>query len=186
MQTPKHRSGVVRNPEAGFSLVEMLIAALVLLVGLTAGMVLIVTAMANNNRSKMDSTATILSQMTIETIAAVPANATTTMSIVDCNPSSGSASHTIYTTGSSGGAGAPLTSGGSIDFTQATVTGYSMTYYSCQASTGDRQALYDVRWNIKTLSTNTKLVTVAAMQTGTNTHANFLAVPVSLKMIVGL
>jgi len=186
MQTPKLRIGAWRNLEAGFSLVEMLIAALVLLVGLTAGMVLIVTAMANNNRSKMDSTATILSQTTIETIAAVPANATTNMTIVDCNPSSGSASHTIYTTGSSGGAGAPLTSGGSIDFTQSTVTGYSMTYYSCQASTGDRQALYDVRWNIKTLSTNAKLVTVAAVQTGAITHANFLAVPVSLKMIVGL
>jgi prepilin-type N-terminal cleavage/methylation domain-containing protein len=186
MQSPKNRSGAVPNSEAGFSLVEMLIAAVVLLVGLTAGMLLILTAMANNNRSKMDSTATILSQMTIEMIAAVPANATTNMTVVDCNPTSGSASHTVYTTGSSGGAGAPLTSGGSIDFTQATVTGYSMTYYGCQASTGDRQALYDVRWNIKTLSVNAKLVTVAAVQTGTNTHANFLAVPVSLKMIVGL
>jgi Tfp pilus assembly protein PilV len=186
MQTSKHGNGAVRNPGAGFSLVEMLIAALVLLVGLTAGMLLILTAMANNNRSKMDSTATILSQMTIEMIAAVPANATTNMTVVDCNPNSGSASHTIYTTGSSGGAGAPLTSGGSIDFTQSTVTGYSMTYYSCQASTGDRQALYDVRWNLKTLSANAKLVTVAAMQTGTITNANFLAIPVSLKMIVGL
>jgi Tfp pilus assembly protein PilV len=185
MPTPKHRNGGVRNPEAGFSLVEMVLASLVLLVGLTAGMLLILTAMANNNRSKMDSTATILSQMTIEMIAAVPANATTNMTVVDCNPNSGSASHTIYTTGSSGGAGAPLTSGGSIDFTQSTVTSYSMTYYSCQASTGDRQALYDVRWNIKTLSSNAKLVTVAAMQSGAITHANFLAVPVSLKMIVG-
>jgi prepilin-type N-terminal cleavage/methylation domain-containing protein len=186
MQSPNYRSGAVPNSEAGFSLVEMLIAAVVLLVGLTAGMLLILTAMANNNRSKMDSTATILSQMTIEMIAAVPANATTNMTVVDCNPNSGSASHTVYTTGSSGGAGAPLTNGGSIDFTQSTATGYAMTYYSCQASTGDRQALYDVRWNIKTLSVNAKLVTVAAVQTGTNTHANFLAVPVSLKLIVGL
>jgi hypothetical protein len=148
-------------------------------------MALIITAMANDNRSKNDSSATIVSQMTIETIAAVTANATTSMTIVDCNPTTSSASHTISTTGSSAGAGAPLTSG-VIDFSQATVTGYGMTYYGCQASTGDRQTTYDVRWNIKTLTTNTKLVTVAAKPIVGSTHANFIAVPVTLKMIVGV
>jgi prepilin-type N-terminal cleavage/methylation domain-containing protein len=185
MKATEHRNRADRNPESGFTLVEMLIAALVLLVGLTAGMALIISAMANNNRSKMDSTATILSQMTIEMISSVPANLTSSVTVVDCNPNSSSASHTLYSTGSGGGSGAPL-SGGAIDFTQSAVTGYSMTYYSCQASTGDRQALYDVRWNIKTLSVNAKLVTVAARSTGGDTRANFLAIPVSLKMIVGL
>jgi Tfp pilus assembly protein PilV len=161
MQRLRHANGAVRNPEAGFTLVEMVIAAFVLLVGLTAGMLLIVTAIANDNRSKMDSSATILSQMTVEMIATVPANAASNVTIVDCNPSSGSASHTIFTSGAGGGAGAPL-SGGAIDFTQSSVTGFSMMYYGCQASTGDRQTLYDVRWNIKTLSPDAKLVTVAA------------------------
>jgi prepilin-type N-terminal cleavage/methylation domain-containing protein len=173
------------NPESGFTLVEMVIAALILLVGMTAGMALIIMAMANDNRSKNDSSATILSQMTIETIAAVPANATTSMTLVDCNPTSSSASHSINTTGSSGGAGAPLT-GGIIDFSQATVTGYAMTYYACQASTGDRQTLYDVRWNIQTLSPDAKLVTVAAKPIASSSNSNFLAVPVTLKMTVGL
>jgi Tfp pilus assembly protein PilV len=165
--------------------VETVIAAVILLVGLTAGMALIITAMANDSRSKNDSSSTILSQMTIETIAAVPANATTSMTVVDCNPTTSSASHTINTTGSSGGSGATLT-GGVIDFSQATVGGYAMTYYGCQASSGDRQVTYDVRWNIKTLTTNTKLVTVAAKPVVGSTHANFIAVPVTLKMIVGL
>ncbi len=181
----KHRNGAVRHPEGGFTLVEMLIAALILLVGLPAGMMLILTAMANDNRSKMDSSATILSQLTMEMIASVPANAATNMTVIDCNPSSSSASHTVYTSGSGSGSGAPL-SGGVIDFTQATVTGYSMMYYGCQASTGDRQTLYDVRWNIRSLTPDAKLVTVAAKPTGTDTHANFLAAPVSLKTILGL
>src|ERR1700730_10724756 len=170
MHILKREHGAVRNPDAGFTLVEMVIAALILLVGLTAGMALIITAMANNTRSKNDSSATILSQMTIETIAAVPANATTSMTVVDCNPTISSASHTINTTGSSSGSGAPLT-GGIIDFTQSAVSGYAMTYYGCQASTGDRQLTYDVRWNIKTLSSNAKLVTVAAKPIGGNTGA---------------
>jgi hypothetical protein len=149
-------------------------------------MTLIITAMANDNRSKNDSTATILSQMTMEAISTVTASATTPVNIVDCNPTTSSASHTVSTTGSNGGSGAPLTAGGAIDFSQATVNNYSMTYYGCQASTADRQLLYDVRWNIKTLSSDAKLVTVAAKPASGNTHANFLAVPVTLKMIVGL
>ena len=123
--------------------------------------------------------------MTIEAIAAVPANTTTSMTIVDCNPTTSAASHTISTTGSAGGAGAPLT-GGIIDFSQATVSGYAMTYFGCEASTGDRQTTYDVRWTIKTLSANTKLVTVAAKPIVGSTHANYIAVPVTLNMIVGL
>jgi prepilin-type N-terminal cleavage/methylation domain-containing protein len=187
MRTFKNKQGnrAVWNPQAGFTLIEMVMAAAILLVGLTAGIALIITAMANDNRSKNDTSATVLAQLTIETIAAVPANATTSMTIIDCNPTTSSASHTISTTGSSTGAGAPLTTG-IIDFSQSAVSGYSMTYYGCQASTGDRQTTYDVRWNIKTLTANTKLVTVAAKPIVGSTNANFISVPVSLKMIVGI
>jgi hypothetical protein len=109
------------------------------------------------------------------------------VTITDCNPTSSSASHSISTTGSTTGAGAPLTSGGQIDFTAATVSGYSMTFYSCQASTGDRQTLYDVRWNIKTIGSNTKLVTVSARGSDwSNDAARFVAVPLTLKTLVGL
>jgi len=186
VQAFKHGESAVRHPQAGFTLIEMLIATLVLVVGLMGGMALIITAMANDNRSKMDSSATVLSQMTMEMIASVPANSSSSVTIIDCNPTSSSASHTVSTAASTSGAGAPLTSGGAIDFTQSTVSGYSMSYYACQASTGDRQATYDVRWNVKTLSSNAKLVVVAAREVGGNTHANFFAVPVSLRMIVGL
>jgi prepilin-type N-terminal cleavage/methylation domain-containing protein len=187
MRTFKHirENAANGNPEAGFTLIEMLMAAAILAVGMMAGMALIITAMANDSRSKNDTSATVLAQMTIETIAAVSANATTSMTIVDCNPTTSSASHSISTTGSVSGSGAPL-SGGLIDFTQATVSNYSMTYYGCQASTSDRQKTYDVRWNIKTLSTNTKLVTVAAKSIGGNTGGNYFTVPVTLRMIVGL
>jgi len=61
-----------------------------------------------------------------------------------------------------------------------------MQYYGCQASTGDRQAIYDVRWNIKTISPSAKLVTVSAQAANVSPGGNFFAKPVSLKMIVGL
>jgi Tfp pilus assembly protein PilV len=184
------RIGVGRA--AGFSLLELMIAGLLLTTGLLGGMVLILTAVANDSRDKNDSSATVISQMMMEMIASVPANSTATSSpsssvtITDCNPTSSSASHTLNTLGSNGGAGAPLTSGGAIDYTQATVSGYSMTYYACQASTSDRQIQYDVRWYVKTLSADAKLVVVASKPIAGSQHANMLAIPVSLRMIVGL
>jgi len=184
-----------RSCEAGSSLVELAIAGFVLTIGMLGGMVLITTAIANNGRSKTDSTATLLSQMTLERIASVPANARATstpssnVTIIDCNPTVASASHTVNTLGAGGtGAGAPLTAAGNIDFTATQVTGYSMMYYNCQASTGDRQAIYDVRWNVKTISANAKLVTVSAQLSGASgvNDPNRFAPPLSLKMIVGL
>ena len=170
------------HDERGLSLLELMFASLVMVIGLMGGMVLITTTIANNNRSKWDSTATLLSQMTLEKIASVPANATGALTITDCNPSPSAASHSL----SVGAGGAPLSSNGDIDFSAATVTGYSMQYYNCQASTGERQMIYDVRWNIKTISPNAKLVTVSTQIAGNvNRGGNFFVRPVSLKMIVG-
>lgn len=176
----------MQGREAGFTLIEMLIATFVLSAGLMGGMALLVTAIANNSRSKIDSAATVLSQMTTEVISSVTASSSSSVSVVDCNPNSSSASHSLSTAATTSGAGAPLTSSGAIDFSQAAVSGYSMIYYSCQASTGDRQVSYDVRWNVKKLSANAKLVVVAARQVGVNKHGNYFAVPVSLRVIVGL
>jgi len=192
--SPQSQTQQLEKSQAGFSLLELMIAALVMVVGLTGGLLLIMTAVANNSRDKMDSTGTVLAQTTLEMIASVPANATASstpssnVTVVDCNPTSTSASHTVNTLGSNTGAGAPLTSGGAIDFSQAAVSGYSMSYYACQASTGDRQTIYDVRWNVKTLSADAKLVTVAAQRSSADTSGNPIAfqVPVSIKMIVGL
>lgn len=187
--------GNIRNKhdERGLSLLELMFACLVLVSGLLGAMILITTTIANNSRSKWDSTATLLSQMTLETIGSVPANATasstpsTNLTITDCNPSSSAAAHSVNALGGTGsGAGAPLLSNGDIDFTAATVTNYSMQYYNCQASTADRQMIYDVRWNIKTISPSAKLVTVSAQAANVNRGGNVFARPISLKMIAGL
>ena len=52
-----------------------------------------------------------------------------------------------------------------------------MSYYACQASTGDRQTIYDVRWNVKKLSPDAKLVTVAAQRISAQTSTNPVALP---------
>ena len=140
-----------RYSSRGFTLLEVLFASVVLTVGLLGLLVMVVTSISTNNRNKLDTNGTLIAQATLEAIASVPGNSTTAVTVVDCNPASSSASHTVSTTGSAGGAGANLNSSGNIDFTEAlgsVPSNYSMQYYACQASTGDRWAIYDVRWNI--------------------------------------
>src|SRR5712664_3305442 len=70
--------------EAGMTLIELLIAMLVLAIGLSGIMAMIVTALASNGRNRTDTTATLLSQMVIEQLANVPATSNTVFTITDC------------------------------------------------------------------------------------------------------
>ena len=121
---------------------------------------------------------------------AQPASAGLTFSLTDCNPA-GAASWTIATAGAaSPGAGANVTaSTGNIDFTQAyssVTANYAMKYVTCGVS--GAQATYDVRWNVQTLTSFTKLITVSARQIGVSTTGNnlpFFSPPITLRTIAG-
>src|SRR5579863_9599368 len=54
-------NGQTQNRQAGFTLLEVMITGVVLTVGLLAVAVLFGTAVGNNGRSRVDSTATMLS-----------------------------------------------------------------------------------------------------------------------------
>src|SRR5258706_59154 len=70
---PNHRSGSTRSRarlgENGMSLLELMIAMAVLAVGLMGSMIMILTAMESNSRSKTDNYATILDQEIMEKFA---------------------------------------------------------------------------------------------------------------------
>src|SRR5215470_2183170 len=59
-----------RNPESGMTLIELMIAAVVLIFGMLSIMGLLMLAIGNNSRSKVDSGATMLSQAVLEQISA--------------------------------------------------------------------------------------------------------------------
>ena len=67
----------LRRAQAGSTLIELMMACLILLVGFTGGLALILISIKNDSRDKTDSTATILSQMVTEMVASVPANSRT-------------------------------------------------------------------------------------------------------------
>lgn len=179
-----------RTRQSGMSLIELMIAMTVLVVGMLALMTLVTTAISSNNRNKLDTTGTMLAQTVLEGIAAQPATAGATFTMSDCNPA-GSTTFTIATAGAaSPGAGANVTaSTGNIDFTQAfsgVTSNYAMQYVTCGVS--GAKSTYDVRWNVRTLTTYTKLITVSARQLGASTTGSnlpFFSPPITLRTIAG-
>jgi len=104
--------------------------------------------------------------------------------VTDC----ASVTSSVTTTGGTGnGQGATLNANGTdVDFTQATVANYAISYTVC--NTNGQQTAYDVRWHITTLPDGAKLVIVAAGHPTiyNKSHAMAYIAPVSLRTIVGM
>lgn len=148
-----------KNP-LGFTLVEMLIATVVVIVGLVAVAQLVPTSVLLNSNNRNDGTALVFAQRQMEAMRALPLSSTTfTDSLgVYCPGGNtcylGDPTQPNLITGSPvviNGAGAPI-----IDFTAAQVPGYSFTYTD---PNDPFNAPYDVRWAVITVTSAPLVVT---------------------------
>lgn len=186
MRRPHNR----RRPQRGSSLIEMMIALVVLAVGLIGSMAVVAVAIGGNYRARNDSASAALAEMVAEKISAVPVcavgcGAAATVNLTDC---AGNV-HTINVSGTNAGSGANLNSNGNIDYTQgsgAVTAGYQMQYAVCGVKTG-AQANYDVRWNVKTLPSNDEaFVVVGAQMVNSNKDNSTISAPaVNIRTIAG-
>jgi Tfp pilus assembly protein PilV len=162
-----------RNPQLGMTVIELLIAVVVLVVGLLAVIGLFATAIGSNGRSRIDTTATMVSQSVIEQITAVLARGGPAM-IQDCQG-------TTWNIGTDPG-GAAL-NGSGIDFTESSPPSeYSANFAVCN---GTATATYDVRWHITNVSNQTSLVTVAARPRNMQNGRFTFSLPVTFRTYVG-
>lgn len=179
-----------RKTDRGTTLIELMIAMVVLAIGLGAITILLTGAMASNNKSSRDMTATLLAQMVLEQISAQHVfSSYTTITITDC---AGNTLTIATTPGPAGtGNGATLKSDGTIDFTQSYSTllasNYAMQYVDCSSS-GGTQTTYEVRWNVMAVSSNTtsRLITTGARVLPSSTSllgGPIFAFPVTLRGI---
>ncbi len=140
--------------QRGFTLIEMLIATTILLVGLVAVAQLVPTSVMMNSNNRNDGTALVFAQRQMEALRSQPLSATTF---------SDSTGATCYPAGDPCNLGDPGQPGvlvGSpvatnttlIDFAAAQVPGYNFTYTD---PNDPFSASYDVRWAVVTL-TNTQ------------------------------
>ena len=172
-----------RNSQSGVSMIEVLMAGAILTICSIGMIALISTAIATNNRNKVDSTTTMLAGAIIEQVNSTLVGSETA-SLTDC-------AGTVWTINTAPG-GASL-SGSSVDFAETSPPAeYYMNYVvnSPCTSTGVRQAVYDVRWNVSIVGapstpTNTYMITVGArMQDGGQGNL-FSALPVTLRVMTG-
>jgi prepilin-type N-terminal cleavage/methylation domain-containing protein len=174
--------------ERGMTLIELMVAMVVLAIGLGGVTTLLVTAIASNNRNSRDTTATLLAQMVIEQISAQHPYASLPITVTDCTGALKTIDSNPGAVGT--GTGANLTANGTIDFTQAfssVTANYAMQYVDCSVA-GGIQTTYDVRWNVMSVSTNasSRLITAAArpMASTVNQLGGFyFALPVNLRSI---
>lgn len=204
MRTDMESRAYARRSQAGMSLVELMIAMLVLAIGLAGVLLMITAGIASNNRNKHDTTGTTVSQMVLEQIISRPATTSPIVQLQDCRPAAqgGPQTHNINTAGAApvNGAGAPLLAAGQAAFNErdidwtvnaaAVPAGYSMMYFTC--GTFGREATYEVRWNVINVPPQgggpviTKLVTVSSRKSGATTaDIRTFAPPVTLRSLSG-
>jgi Tfp pilus assembly protein PilW len=166
--------------QGGTSLVELMIACLVLIVGVAGCAALIPLAIGTNFRNRQQSNSTVIAQMVMEKVLSVPAGTNPVLAITDCT----NTANNVNTAGSAGaGSGAPLLASGDVNFNVAAPPGYGMLYTTC--GTAGRQFVYDVRWNIQTPSTYVKLITVSAKLRGAGNDLKYFSFPVTIRSMAG-
>jgi type II secretory pathway pseudopilin PulG len=185
---PKAEKQNVRNRESGITLIETMMAGTVLLIGSLAMITLIIGSIATNNRNKMDSTQAMLATSILEQINSTFIGQGTS-TLVDCASNTWTVNTGMPNTGS---AGASLTGGGNIDFTQTSPpSGYFMNYVvntPCSTS-GSLEGVYDVRWHVDVVGgvgvTNTYMLTVGAKLKNHGEGNQLFSTPVTLRVMSG-
>lgn len=172
-----------RRTDGGFTLVEMLIATLVVVIGLVAVAQLVPTSMMMNANNRSDGTALVIAQKQLEALRAVPlsTNSFTDPLGVTCPPATTCFVGDPNQPGVLVGSPVQLFNNSPvIDYAQAPVAGYSYTYTDPNDPSG---AMNDVRWAVVTLvngTVNSRRIVVGAFRRGMKTPTY----PVSLDTMV--
>jgi len=183
MMSMKKYSPFKNNAQHGMTLIEVMIAMVVITIGMSAVLSLMMYTLSSNNRNRQDVNAATIAILFLRHASTVPAFQNLTVTVTDCQGTS----FNINTTANSVTTpGPPLLSSGKIDFTSSyTTAGYSAQYQICEA--GGQFSTYDVRWNIQTITAYSKLITVGVMKVGAsgNAGSNGFTIPVTMRSIAG-
>ena len=149
---------IAGSGESGFTLMELLVATVIILVGLVAVAQLVPTSVLMNSNNRNDGTALVFAQHQMEAMRAQPLSATTFTDPLGvtcplgntCDLGDPTQPGTLVGNAVNTGSGSPI-----IDFSADPVAGYSFTHFDLHDPYG---AAYDVRWTVIT-STNGPITT---------------------------
>ncbi len=165
----------IARDERGLTLIELMIALVVLMVGVVGSMYLIGLSIGGNGRSRQQSNSTAIAQMMVEKISSVKASTSPNLTVTDCAGNSFTVSTAV--------GGSALTSSGVVDFTQSAVNNYQILFTDC--ATGGMQFTYDVRWNITQPTPYVKFLTVSAQKKNAGKDPRYFSLPVTIRTLIG-
>lgn len=184
--------------QQGFSLLEFLIAMVVLTIGVGGLLPLLLASITIDKKAAGDTTAVMVAEVVLEQMSS---QSSTSLSlpnpIQDCAtpPNSWTVSEVdAVVGGGSGGAyggnGAQLTNQGAIDWTQnyaAIPAGYAMRYVAC-STTNDTPVTYEVRWDVISTSSSdsTKMIVISARPQISQAWALGYIAPINMRTIIGM
>lgn len=139
----------MRNTQRGFTLVELLIAVVVLIVGIVAVGELVPKAISLNLDNRMDTTSTVIAQRMLDMMVNAGVNTPNLVvrPAVMVHPCGQTTTCQLGATVNDVPQGAPLTGTGVIDFTAAQVANYNFTFTD---QNDPNLSQFDVRWNVTT------------------------------------
>jgi prepilin-type N-terminal cleavage/methylation domain-containing protein len=166
-----------RRNEKGFSLLEMIIASAILLVGVLSVVQLVPTSLRSNLYNRMDTMATVVAQHQLDLMLNQPLNATAFTGIngIQNGDSIG---------GSAGWSGSPVVMQGSsvvIDFSQNPVNGYSVEgYQDPQDPNFPNGTQFELRWAVYTVTSRGTVISKRILVGCRQTNAAQPMLPVDL------
>jgi hypothetical protein len=175
---------VSKSRQAGVSMIEVMVASLLLVIASLSILTLISISIVTNNRNRMDSTGTMLAQTVVQQIKATLIGSGVA-SLTDCDG-------TAWSIDSS--PGGSLLSGDTIDFSETSPpTNYHMNFVmkSPCTPTGDPLEAYDVRWHVEIVGdsagtpTRTYAIYLGARKQNHGEGNMFYSLPVNFRVMVG-
>jgi Tfp pilus assembly protein PilV len=182
----------IKTKASGFTLVELVVAMMILMTAVLGGLLMILMGVTRNNTNRVDTTATNVAQAVIEQVSGAPTNKNPVLTMTDCLQTDPALSTLKINTAPGG---ATLQANGDIDFNAddpVTLNGqqYQMNFTVCANNNAQStQTVYDVRWSIQAVGAGGwgKLVTVSARQPFVASQQGIAFIrPITLRTIVSM
>lgn len=180
----RKKKGITKGCQRGFTLIEALLATIVMMVGLVAVAQLVPVSLSINSVNRASSTALVVEQRILEQMLDQPLTAATC--IAPACPDAVAGSWSLGSPAAPGNVvGSPVTidtsNSAAINFSAGQVAGYSFNYIDPNDPYG---ATYDVRWAVVTYVQGSRVTGKRFLLGARQTGGNGFVLPITLDTTV--